>query len=689
MARSAGFAIENNFSKGLITEAHGLNFPENAVTDGINFTLNRDGSLSRRFGIDYETGYEQSSVTRNGYAMTEYLWESVGGNGDLNFVVVQVGPTLYYYEVTSDGILSANKKSFTTDLTLYQVATPDAYPCQYGSGDGKLFVAHPKVRATYTEYDVDTDSITTTIIPVEIRDFEGVEDGLEIDERPLTLSMEHRYNLYNQGWYLDEVTTDTSGGDTANPIDRFFDRMDAYPSNADVWWLFKDSLDQFKPSESGTTAIGNTPAPKGHFLLNPFNTDRSDIDPDITDVEETSAGENRCKTVAFFSGRAWLAGCDAPDYNTTVYFSRIIEKNDHISQMHQQNDPTSEELFDLLPTDGGVVRIQDAGSITKLFPIQDKLLVLATNGIWSIQGSEGVGFKANDFSVVKLSGIGVNSSLSIVNVDGLPFFWNSDGIYTITPTEFGSLDVKSLTDKTIQTFYNDIPQVNKKFAKGAYNALTKTIKWTYRSDSFVGFHTLYYNHNAVLCLDLNLGAFYPYEVQTGINSTYPYINGIIGVSNQLLSSATDDRFFYVTTKLVGGTSYNLTFSRESDTNFQDWDVASTNNPSTYETYLITGYKLRGGAAKKFQSNYMWVFTDFIEGNSCYVQGIWDYATNDDTQRFTIEQECCLSEFSTRYQIRRLKIRGSGLALQYKFFSNGRNPFKLIGWSTFETSNEGP
>ena len=45
--------LYRSFVKGLITEASPLTFPENASIDEKNFVLNRDGSRSRRLGVDY------------------------------------------------------------------------------------------------------------------------------------------------------------------------------------------------------------------------------------------------------------------------------------------------------------------------------------------------------------------------------------------------------------------------------------------------------------------------------------------------------------------------------------------------------------------------------------------------------------------------------------------------------------
>ena len=50
--------LENNFTRGLITEATGLNFPENACTETYNCVFHENARVERRLGFDYEDGFE-------------------------------------------------------------------------------------------------------------------------------------------------------------------------------------------------------------------------------------------------------------------------------------------------------------------------------------------------------------------------------------------------------------------------------------------------------------------------------------------------------------------------------------------------------------------------------------------------------------------------------------------------------
>src|SRR6267154_156931 len=91
-------SVENNFTKGLITESTGMNFPENAATDTDNCTYTLIGDVTRRLGIDHEVNRVLNSISRTSKAINTYKWNNVGGDGLTQLVVEQVGSTLYFYK---------------------------------------------------------------------------------------------------------------------------------------------------------------------------------------------------------------------------------------------------------------------------------------------------------------------------------------------------------------------------------------------------------------------------------------------------------------------------------------------------------------------------------------------------------------------------------------------------------------
>ena len=102
MPQSLNQKAVNNFVKGLVTEAAELTFPEGASVDELNCDLRRDGTRRRRLAVAYEANNTLSSFTiGNTEKLSSGDWINVGGNSELEFLVVQKGTTLYFYNKTN------------------------------------------------------------------------------------------------------------------------------------------------------------------------------------------------------------------------------------------------------------------------------------------------------------------------------------------------------------------------------------------------------------------------------------------------------------------------------------------------------------------------------------------------------------------------------------------------------------
>jgi hypothetical protein len=717
MPRNAAAQVVNNFTRGLITEATGLNFPEDACTETENCVFHESGYMTRRYGFDYEDGYDLSSVTRDGDAVAEYMWDSVAGTGTLSFAVVQLGDIIHFFQVDEDGALSANKKSFTVDLDTFKVSGSPAVntePCSFTDGNGYLFVTHKYCEPFYVLYNPDTDGITSTAITIKIRDFAGIVETTAIDNRPSTLTTTHNYNLYNQGWY---ITARTILSGNMNVLTYWDNQRVDFPSNADVWWLYKladveggdAGIEEFSVSKVDTIAVGNTPAPKGHYVLDAFREDRATASG-IVGPSVITSSYYRPTCNAFSSGRVLYSGVSYQGYSNKIWFSRVIENTGNFGQCYQDNDPTSENISDLLPTDGGVIVIPEAGAILKLVPIQGYILVFASNGIWAISGREGVGFAANDYAVRRISSVpALSGSSFVINKNGLPLWWNVDGIYSVVIDQVSStIDVTTLTEKTIKTFFDDIPAQSKAYAKGAFNPLDNVIQWIYRSTTTTDQDELY-EYDMVLTLNVLTGAFYPWTITQPNNG--PKIIGLVVakgsgsvVEEEIVVDNTDDTvvngvgatvtadvttsiplsssFRFLTSIPDSGTTYDFTFSLANNTDFFDW--VTFQSADEYVSYAITGYKVHGEAQKKFQANDIFFYFLAEDDASCFVQGIWDYANDPNSGRYTTEQQIVGTRSNYGIQRARRTIRGRGYSLQLKFLSESDKPFTLHGWSSFET-----
>lgn len=132
----------------------------------------------------------------------------------------------------------------------------------------------------------------------------------------------------------------------------------------------------------------------------------------------------------------------------------------------------------------------------------------------------------------------------------------------------------------------------------------------------------------------------------------------------------------------------LSYAEPIDDVFADW-VSVDDTGLTYDSYVVAGYKVHGQGQRKFQSNYvvLWTANDLTAGG--FVQAFWDTATDIAGHRASRKESLIVGHQYQEYGQRRLWIRGQGLVLNIKISSDGNKPFTLVGWSTFETGNSQP
>lgn len=203
MARNVGTVLENNLTRGLITEATGLNFPDNAVTDADNVYFDPTGAVRRRKGIDLEGHADTLAYAVSDGVIKEFIWNSVSRTGGFTFLVVQRGSSVHFFEMTIESALSGSVSAISLDLNDFKAPGAPALhltPVSFAAGAGWLFVCHPYCDPVIVRWNKDEDQFESAKITLTIRDFEGVEDGLKVAENPTELSDEHHYNLRNQGW---------------------------------------------------------------------------------------------------------------------------------------------------------------------------------------------------------------------------------------------------------------------------------------------------------------------------------------------------------------------------------------------------------------------------------------------------------------------------------------------------------
>ena len=235
------------------------------------------GRVTRRKGFDVEENYvEDTTLTLDGTeAWTDYHWTNVNGDVARSYFIQQIGSTLYLFQTTNETSLGVNKNAYTVDLTDFLPVgsedNPGMYPCQFSQGRGNLIIVNQTINPVLLQFDVETGGFTSTEIVIQARDFEGLDDGMDLTERPTstlaalaTNEPEHYYNLLNQGWGLTDALTQW---DTA--------RADM-PSNSDMTGYYRgSSTDAFDNARVAAISAGNSPAIKGHYILGVGENDRT------------------------------------------------------------------------------------------------------------------------------------------------------------------------------------------------------------------------------------------------------------------------------------------------------------------------------------------------------------------------------------------------------------------------------
>ena len=716
----------NYFVKGLITEASPLTFPENASLDESNFVLNRDGSRQRRLGMDYEdsgdfvsTGYTNS--TFDSVAITSFLWKNVGEDPALTVAVVQVGKKLYFL----DAGLNAPSANVIGTITLSAVY--DNSPFQYSAIKGVLLLtnANDEGGPSYISYDGAT--FTRNTFDLKIRDIWGVDDSLDTDERPSTLSNEHNYNLLNQGW-----TTDT-----LNAV--------AYPSNADIRHLGKNSSDDFDADLLRKQVFGNTPAAKGYYIIDAYNRGASRLEQSgITGLpDDMELG--RVTTSAVYSGRVFYSGIGAnltsgddvsPNYSGTIFFTRVVDSLNRLGMCYQEADPTSEHQSDLLPTDGGTIDIPEASVILRIINKGTSLVVFAENGVWEISGRDGV-FAADDFFVSRVTNIGAIGAGSIINVEDSIIYWSDGGIYVLSPNETGRLVSQNISENTIQTLFTSIPSVGRLNAKGNYDPISRKVSWLYNDSDDYG-STQRSSYNKELVFDTVLQAFYPNEL-VEMPTSSPYIASYVQVTEFLTVDKLDSVVVNGEPVVVNGeelvvtsqirasgqgitkyltiipstTDVTFTLSHYRNALFKDW-YSVDNDGVDAAAYLVVGYEMFQDSQRRKYLPYITMhfkrtetgFVDTGDGNldavnasSCLVQAQWDFANS-----------AASGKWGTPFQAYRLKrayipadeddtfdygwnvittknrVRGSGRALSLKLYTEEEKNCHIYGWAYLVEGN---
>lgn len=763
MTRQVSAVEVNKFNAGLITDASPLTSPENSSLEEENMVLNIDGSRNRRFGLDYEDNFAiiDTSITDADslkIAISTYRWDNAGGDPEASIEVVQVGNELKFFSL--DGTSISNSLIYTQSFP----SSPVESKFSYAVIDGILVVATGEKDITNFTYTAPS-TITIGTSRLLIRDLFGVADidggtditrGTEVQNRPSVLTDNHLYNLRNQSWGIPRV-----GGNnefTEDPISTFrFYSGNINPANSDsvVESLYPDAedtdnrtIDRFFADNLYKNPLGTSRAAQGYFIIDALDRGLSrkqketlnrgrypQLSIPVSNIP-TDATPSGATTVAEFSGRAFYAGfpgtlvdgdSHSPKMSSYVLFSKVVDSVADINLCYQEGDPTSKDNPDIIDTDGGFIRINEAYGIKRLISLGDGLMIVAANGVWRVSGGTTNGFTATSYIVDKISDRGCTSQDSIAVIDNGFMFWGDDAVYHVTTDQFGSWVCNNISFGRIQTLYDNINIEDKRWAKGEYDSYERKVRW------------LYYNRlidstpTKELVLDLQLQAFYlngikqigsntfpraasiyiavPYQVVTDQVSVLAGVEEVlVGVDQVYLSTfirsgiSQRELGYLVITSLTPTVKY--TFATYRNQQFRDWFSADGVGVDA-DGYTVTSYLSGSDFQRDKRVPYIHIHlrrteTGFelsgdslvpLNQSSCLVQARWDWANSANSGKWGREFQAYRyrrlyipvdvdddydNGFST--VVSRNKLRGDGKVLSLKFRTEPYKNLHLYGWS---------
>lgn len=726
----------NTFIKGLITEASSLNFPANASLDEENFVLHGDGSRSRRLGMDYEASSSTRLVSSSDISTlgrNTYRWMVANGDVNKNFLVQQLGNVLYFYDLSASSISGTG---YVGTITLSSLSTTITY--SFASIEGRLVIAADYIKIAIVSVTA-ANAFSVTYTGISVRDLWGVEDVGAYETRPdyrdNTYHDYHGYNLLNQGWGIPRKKPD---GTLFDPIMAYQTALSQYPSNVETPWQGM----QFRAAASTTEAPSErlypemfdslrgatAPAAKGYFIIDLLNRGLTRIIaglnnsaqyPEMTigtfltvpdpftpatyklPQDYTSGGAT---VVEDFAGRVFFAGfrgdvtlgdARSPILTNYVVFSQLVRNWNDITKCYQVGDPTSRDSGDLLDTDGGFVRIAGARKIVALKNMGTALVVLAENGVWSIDGGNNNGFSATNYKVSKVSNYGCVSPKSIVVEGDRVYFASDTGIYVIGRSQIGDLVVDSITLNTVQSYYDSIPLASKKQMTSVYDLNDKKLRWQYKTGTEFTSNSATYE----IVFDVRLGAFSRNRIYRSTANDVEISSGFLDLNNTLK---------YVTFRKVS-TSYYLVFSQYKSTDFKDWSSLGTGADA--KAYLITGSFTGGDSAIEKQSPYLVVSFERTESgvdsnlvplqqSSCFVRSQWDWSNTVASkkwsplfQAYRYKRPVFVTGLTDTYDngfeviSTKSKLRGRGKALSLYFETEASKDCRILGWNIGINGNQ--
>lgn len=278
------------FNKGINTEQSELTMQDGFSVDEANYELLVDGSRRRRRGLRQEAsgGTITHDTQTTGAIGQSYVWRAAGGDYTKNFIVHKKGQILYFTPDEDGG--SASPNSSTIDLKALKVAgvVSSMYnqPLDFSQGRGELFISGKYIYPTRIIYDPVGDTFTTDSLEIQIRDYDGIDDGVPLDTQPASglagaaaisdlesSFADHYYNLLNRGWNATQILAYENNitGTARFPAKQqwFADGYKRVDTTSGVEPT--DGTMQFDATKLDAEIYGGSDAPTGSMIINVFD----------------------------------------------------------------------------------------------------------------------------------------------------------------------------------------------------------------------------------------------------------------------------------------------------------------------------------------------------------------------------------------------------------------------------------
>ena len=839
------------FVGGLNTEQSTVADLPTYTSDELNCTIYSEGIRGRRYGMNLERdGLVTPLETEEEHQTFQgYFWKNVAKTSQ-DFAVYLVDTTLHFYDASSKPYSSAKFPS-TVDIAEYvtDIHKYFQYPVKFVSGAGTLMVVSKYLRPLQISYEASSTSFKVEEIDIMFRDLDGVEDGLKIDATPTELSDFHHYNLRNQGW-------------SETDINKYYNDKKQYPANNMQWFIGKDSSGNYNTAELLKHYFGNTPAPKGHYILNYFDRDRAkasgiyggsarssswykkktwtssrsycahiiksftqeiplsegtatagslqftlmarktwkrswgpwngNVDIYIDGLKEdntweqvhqerhyfygTGEGGNKnaeiflmqwdnessylkyryriqfvstdagswdgnlynwpCMLNAimkisiaedgdpFISERslsddrvtdvAYMAGKFFYLVNDTVLFSQTVtDENKGYNLCYQSSDPTSEDISDVVPTDGGYVKFQTMGDGLALKTFNRGVLVFGRDVVYGLISPLDGRFTATEYDQVELSKAGLIGPQSVVSVANSVYYWSPLGIFRVgVNQQTGSTMVaENISQLTIQSFYNNIPQYAKENCRSAFDYCNNRIYWFYPLDG-----SDLTNLNGVLVYDLNYNAFMPMKIAEGgkVTAVFETLNSYEIDPTMYLRAdgkrvVAGDKYVTVTEEDIKYNRYvavshciltadnEISFGDFNSREYIDWDTSGYDSYMVSRPMLIEGLSRYGKEVsgsydnkqvpilqtlfKRTEEEKLKTPKKYIAQSGAYIRMRWGWSLSDTSNRWDLIQNAYRPQkdfMNDEYVESRIHVRGRGKAYQVEIRNDENKDFRLAG-----------